>query len=208
MDRRPSRSPAQGIDPMARHTPTTMDLQRDGDRADRDHYSSIALAVGIAWCDLLDLYGLIAVTGLRIGEALGLNDRDVNAVNATLWEYIGKSHRGSRTGFTARRGRHPERPSPCRCANPGRLVPFSHSGPSTAQHFRAMPCRRSAGNPPIRLAVKVLCSAVALNQITQRETRCDSSIQGPKLSAYRQLLGGVRFRQENAPFHGALSDPG
>ena len=30
------------------------------------------------------LFGLIAVTGLRIGEALGLDDRDVDAVNATL----------------------------------------------------------------------------------------------------------------------------
>ena len=30
------------------------------------------------------LYDLIAVTGLRIGEALGLDDRDDNAVNATL----------------------------------------------------------------------------------------------------------------------------
>ena len=30
------------------------------------------------------LFGLIAVTGLRIGEALGLDDRDVDAVNAAL----------------------------------------------------------------------------------------------------------------------------
>lgn len=39
------------------------------------------------------LFGLIAVTGLRVGEALGLDDRDVDAVNATLSVRHGKNRK-------------------------------------------------------------------------------------------------------------------
>ena len=40
------------------------------------------------------LFGLISVTGLRIGEALGLDDRDVDAGDATLAVRCGKNGRG------------------------------------------------------------------------------------------------------------------
>ncbi len=39
------------------------------------------------------LFGLIAVTGLRVGEAVGLDDRDVDAVDATLHVRQGKNGR-------------------------------------------------------------------------------------------------------------------
>ena len=39
------------------------------------------------------LFGLIAVTGLRIGEAVGLDDRDLNAGDATLAVRCGKNGR-------------------------------------------------------------------------------------------------------------------
>ena len=39
------------------------------------------------------LFGLIAATGLRIGEALGLDDRDVDAEDATLFVRRGKNGR-------------------------------------------------------------------------------------------------------------------
>ncbi len=39
------------------------------------------------------LFGLIAATGLRVGEALGLDDRDVDAVDATLFVRRGKNGR-------------------------------------------------------------------------------------------------------------------
>ena len=39
------------------------------------------------------LFGLIAATGLRVGEALGLDDRDVDAVDATLFVRCGKNGR-------------------------------------------------------------------------------------------------------------------
>ena len=39
------------------------------------------------------LFGLMAVTGLRIGEAIGLDDRDLNAGDATLAVRCGKNGR-------------------------------------------------------------------------------------------------------------------
>lgn len=48
---------------------------------------------GLRGATFSTLFGLIAVTGLRIGEALGLDDRDVDAGDATLSVRHGKNGR-------------------------------------------------------------------------------------------------------------------
>ena len=49
---------------------------------------------GLRGATFSTLFGLIAATGLRVGEALGLDDRDVDAGNATLAVRCGKNGRG------------------------------------------------------------------------------------------------------------------
>ncbi len=55
--------------------------------------SALPSPSGLRGATCSTLFGLIAVTGLRIGEAIGLDDRDLNAGDATLAVRCGKNGR-------------------------------------------------------------------------------------------------------------------
>ena len=78
------------------------------------------------------------------------------------------------------RGCQRKRPSPRGCVSPGHLACFD---PRTwaSRRGRALPCRRSAGDPPIRLAPKVSCSTVPAN--------CGIPLPVPRLNPRKDMDG-------------------
>ena len=127
---------------------------------------------GLRGCTYATLFGLLAVTGLRISEALGLDDQDVDAENAVLviqYEPIRRVRCALETLSDERDWLHPERISACSGSMTSperscrttltcypRICRQDHLGePGTADPMKGNACQRDT-EQPMRLCVPLL----------------------------------------------------